>query len=73
MRKSAQKENSFPQNAEACPEEKRLSAKCGNLFQISVFRTVRFLAWRKNDKPHHAVFSLTKKQQTAKCGNLALF
>ena len=44
MRKFAQRKNSFPQdaeacpekngftqNAEACPEEKRLSAKCGNL------------------------------------------
>ena len=31
MRKPAQKKNDFPQNAEVCPEEKRLSAKCGNL------------------------------------------
>ena len=31
MRKSAQKKNSFPQNAEACPEKKQLSAKCGKI------------------------------------------
>ena len=57
MRKLAQKKNSFPQNAEACPEKK------------TAFRKMRKLAQKKNSFPQNAEARPEKKQLSAICGN----
>ena len=71
MRKTAQRKNAFPQNAEACPEKKRLSAKCGSLpRKKTAFRKMRKLAQRKNSFRQNAETCPEKKHISAKCGRL---
>ena len=54
MRKPAQTKNGFPQNAEARPDKKQVSAKCGNLpSEKTAFRKLRKLAQTKNDLPQN--------------------
>ena len=70
MRKLAQRKNGFPQNAEAHPDEKRLSAKCGSSpRRKTAFRKMRKLAQRKNGFPQNAEVRPEKKQLSAKCGS----
>ena len=71
MRKFAQRKNSFPQDAEACPEKKRLSAKCGSLPRgKTAFRKMRKLAQKKNGFPQNAEACPEEKRLSAKCGSL---
>jgi hypothetical protein len=60
MRKLAQKKNSFPQDAETCPEKKRLSARCENLpREKTAFRKLRKLGVILNEN----LFRLMKSDE----------